>query len=88
MGCGAGLQGFGTVEAARRGSEMMSAAPRRTALPAPGLRVDGETLAGTKSQVEPLELELIERVLTGQHEAFANSCVLANMQYSWLLKPF
>jgi RNA polymerase sigma-70 factor (ECF subfamily) len=27
-------------------------------------------LAGTKSQVEPLELELIQRVLGGQHEAF------------------
>ena len=27
-------------------------------------------MAGTKSQVEPLELELIERVLGGQHQAF------------------
>jgi RNA polymerase sigma-70 factor, ECF subfamily len=69
MGCGACLQGFGTVEAAR-GSEMMSASPRRTALPAPSLRVGGEILAFTKSQVDPLESELIQRVLSGQHEAF------------------
>ena len=69
MGCGACLQGFGAVEAAR-GSEMMSAVAVRTGLPGTSLRVDGETLAGTKSQVEPLESELIERVLGGQHEAF------------------
>src|SRR5271168_3962279 len=69
MGCGACLQGFGTVEAAR-GSEMMSAVAVRTGLPGTSLRVDGETLAGTKSQVEPLESELIQRVLKGQHEAF------------------
>jgi RNA polymerase sigma-70 factor (ECF subfamily) len=69
MGCGACLQGFGTVEAAR-GSEMMSASHRRTALPAPSLRVGGEILAFTKSQVDPLESELIQRVLRGQHEAF------------------
>src|SRR5271156_1346682 len=69
MGCGACLQGFETVEAAR-GSEMMSAAPRRTAFPAPSLRVGGEILASTKSQVDPLESELIQRVLRGQHEAF------------------
>src|ERR1700733_5799212 len=69
MGCGACLRGFGTVEAAR-GSGMMSASPRRTALPAPSLRVGGEILAFTKSQVDPLESELIQRVLSGQHEAF------------------
>ena len=48
----------------------MSAALRRTALPAPSLRVGGEILAGTKSQVDPPEWELIQRVLGGQHEAF------------------
>src|ERR1700689_5423682 len=69
MGCGACLQGFGTVEAAR-GTEMMSAAPRRISLPGTSLRVGGEILAGTKSQVDPLESELIQRVLRGQHEAF------------------
>src|SRR5271154_1085455 len=69
MGCGACLQGLGTVEATR-GSEMMSASPRRTALPAPSLRVGGEILAFTKSRVDPLESELIQRVLGGQHEAF------------------
>src|SRR5271156_2719204 len=68
MGCGACLQGFGTVEAAR-GSEMMSAAVR-TGLPGTSLRVGGETLAGAKSQVEPLESEQIQLVLKGQHEAF------------------
>jgi RNA polymerase sigma-70 factor (ECF subfamily) len=69
MGCGACLQSFGTVEAAR-GDEMMSAVPRRTALPAPSLRFGGELLTGTKSQVDLLESELIQRVLRGQHEAF------------------
>src|SRR6202040_669201 len=69
MGCGACLQGFGAVKAAR-GSEMMCAVDVRTGLPETSLRVDGETLAGTKSQVEPLESELIQRVLGGQHEAF------------------
>src|ERR1700721_2775795 len=69
MGCGACLQGFGADEAAR-GSEMMSAVAVRTGLPGTSLRVDGGTLAGTKSQFEPLESELIERVLRGQHEAF------------------
>jgi hypothetical protein len=49
---------------------MMSAVAVRTGLPGTSLCVDGETLAGTKSQVEPLELELIQRVLGGQHEAF------------------
>ena len=49
---------------------MMSAAPGRTALPAPSLRVGGEILAFSKSQVDPLESELIQRVLRGQHEAF------------------
>src|SRR5580700_10858111 len=68
MGCGACLQRFGTIEAAR-GSEMMSTA-RRTALPAPSLRVAGEILAGSKSQVDPIESELIQRVLRGQHVAF------------------
>jgi len=48
----------------------MSAVPVRTGLPGTSLRVGGETLAGTKSQVEPLESELIQRVLRGQHEAF------------------
>ena len=48
----------------------MSAVAVRTGLPGTSLRVDGETLAGTKSQVEPLESELIQRVLGGQHEAF------------------
>jgi RNA polymerase sigma-70 factor (ECF subfamily) len=69
MGCGACLQDFGTVEAAR-GSEMMSAVAVRISLPGTSLRVDGETLAGTKSQVEPHESELIQRALKGQHEAF------------------
>jgi RNA polymerase sigma-70 factor (ECF subfamily) len=49
---------------------MMSAVAVRTGLPGTSLCVDGETLAGTKSQVEPLELELIQLVLGGQHEAF------------------
>ena len=48
----------------------MSAVAVRIGLPRPSLRVDGETLAGTKSQVEPLESELIQRALKGQHEAF------------------
>ena len=69
MGCGACLQGFGTVEAARR-SEMMSAVAARTGLPGTSLRVGGEILPGTKSRVNPLESELILRVLRGQHEAF------------------
>jgi len=69
MGCGACLQGFGTVKAPR-GSELMSAVAVRTGLPRTILRVAGETLAGTKSQVEPLESELIQRALGGQHEAF------------------
>jgi RNA polymerase sigma-70 factor (ECF subfamily) len=69
MSCGACVQGFGAVKAAR-GSEMMSAVAVRTGLPGTGLRVDAETLAGTKSQGEPLELELIQRVLGGQHEPF------------------
>ena len=66
---GACLQGFETVEAAR-GGEMMSARPMRTALPATSLRVGGEILAGTKSQLYPLESEPIQRVLRGQHEVF------------------
>lgn len=49
---------------------MMSTASWRTALPAPSLRAGGEISAGSKSQVDPLESELIERVLRGQHEAF------------------
>src|ERR1035438_2447129 len=69
MGGTACLQGFGTVGAAR-GSEMMSTGPMRTALPATSFRVGGEILPGTKSQVNPLESELIERMLRGQHEAF------------------
>jgi Sigma-70 region 2 len=69
MGCGACRQGFGTVEATR-GREMMSAVAVRTGLPGTSLRVDGETLVGTKSQVEPLESELIQRVFGGQQEAF------------------
>src|ERR1700722_13783122 len=69
MGCGGCLQGFGTGEAAR-GREMMTAVFVRTGLPGTSLRVGGETLAGTKSQVELLESELIQRVLRGQHEAF------------------
>jgi RNA polymerase sigma-70 factor, ECF subfamily len=69
MGCGACLQGFGTVEAAR-GSETVPAVAVRAGLPGTGLRVGGGPLAGTKPQVEPLESELIQRVLGGQHEAF------------------
>jgi RNA polymerase sigma-70 factor (ECF subfamily) len=42
----------------------------RTALPATSFRVGGEILPGTKSRVNPLESELILRVLRGQHEAF------------------
>jgi RNA polymerase sigma-70 factor, ECF subfamily len=69
MGCGACLQGFGKVEAAR-GSETVPAVAVRAGLPGTGLRVGGGPLAGTKPQVEPLESELIQRVLGGQHEAF------------------
>ena len=49
---------------------MMSAVAVRTGLPGTSLRVLRRTLAGTKSRVEPLESELIQRVLGGQHEAF------------------
>jgi RNA polymerase sigma-70 factor (ECF subfamily) len=49
---------------------MMSAEALRTGLPRTSLRVGSETLAGTKSQVDPLESELIQRVLGKQHEAF------------------
>src|SRR5271155_2556847 len=78
MGCGACLQGFETVEAAR-GSEMMSAAPRRTAFPAPSLRVGGEILASTKSQVDPLESELIQLVRPCERPVFmATQAILKN----------
>src|SRR6266478_2400689 len=49
---------------------MMSAESMRPALPVTAPRIRGEMLAGTKSQVDPSEAELIQRVLRGQDEAF------------------
>ena len=49
---------------------MMSAESMRPALPVTTPRIRGEMLAGTKSQVDPSEAELIQRVLRGQDEAF------------------
>ena len=43
-------------------------------------------LAGTKSQVDPSEVELIQRALSGQEEAFRELVRLC--EHSWLLKLF
>ena len=42
-------------------------------------RIRGEMLAGTKSQVDPSEPELIQRALSGQEEVLANLCVPGNI---------
>jgi hypothetical protein len=43
-------------------------------------------LAGTKSQVDPSEAELIQRTLSGQEEAFRE--LVRPCEHSWLLKLF
>lgn len=53
-----------------QGTNMMSAEAMRPRLPVPTPRIRGEMLAFTKSQVDPSEAELIQRVLRGQDEAF------------------
>jgi hypothetical protein len=43
-------------------------------------------LAGTKSQVDPSEAELIQRALSGQEEAFRE--LVRPWKHSWLRKLF
>jgi RNA polymerase sigma-70 factor, ECF subfamily len=49
---------------------MMPVESMRPALPMTTPRITGEMLPATKSQVDPSEAELIQRVLRGQDEAF------------------
>jgi hypothetical protein len=49
-------------------------------------RISGKMLAGTKSQVDPSEAELIQRTLSGQEEAFRE--LVRPCEHSWLLKLF
>ena len=65
----------------------MSAVAVRPGLPRTSLRVGGEILAGAKLQVEPLESEVIERLLSGQHEAFRELFLRARLQMRDSLAP-
>jgi hypothetical protein len=65
---------------------MMSAESMRPALPVTTPRIRGETLAGTKSQVDLSEAEPIRRALGGQEEVFRE--LERSCEHSWLLKLF
>ncbi len=58
----------------------------RPALPVTTPRIRGEMLAGTKSQVDPSEAELIRRALSGQEEALRE--LVRPCEHSGLLKVF